>query len=471
MDSRGPATLRGRPHPPAGLPLHSIRVTSPPPAVATGESQLVRAMGVRGLAATTFNVIVGGGIFVLPAIVAADVGARAPLAYVVCAAAMGLIVLCFAEAGSRVALTGGPYAYVETALGPFVGFVGGVLVWLCGTLAVGAIARACVDSVAVFWPALGAAVGRSVVLVLLFASLTWINTVGVRQGTRVIELVTVAKLLPLALLLVAGILAAPAPAPAAAAPAGTTTLGRTVVVLVFAFAGVESALVPSGEVRDPARTVPRALGIAMVSVTALYIAIQFVAERVLGVSGLAAAQGAPLSAAAARAMGPWGGKVIAAGAAVSMLGYLSGMTLAMPRALYAFGRGGYLPRALASVHRTFRTPHVALAVQGAVGLALALTAGFARLAILSNVSVLVLYLLCCIAVLELRRRDVRAGGTPFRVPGGPMVPVAAVAVIVWILAQATLRELSVMGVVLAVCALLFLLTAPRRRALRLASPP
>ena len=430
-------------------------------------------MGVRGLAATTFNVIVGGGIFVLPAIVAADVGARAPLAYLVCAGAMGLIVLCFAEAGSRVSLTGGPYAYVETALGPFVGFVGGVLVWLCGTLAVGAIARASVDSAAVFWPVLGGGVGRSAALVVLFAALTWINTVGVRQGTRVIELVTVAKLLPLAVLLVAGILAAPAPAPAlaSAAPAGTTTLGRTVVVLVFAFAGVESALVPSGEVRDPARTVPRALGIAMVLVTVLYIAIQYVAQRVLGVAGLAAAQGAPLSAVATRAMGPWGGKLIAAGAAVSMLGYLSGMTLAMPRALYALGRDGYLPRAVAAVHRTFRTPHVALAVQGAVGLALALTAGFERLAILSNVSVLVLYLLCCIAAWELRRRDVRAGGIPFRVPGGPLVPVAAVVVILWILAQATLRELSVMGVVIVVCALLFLLTAPRRRALRPASLP
>jgi len=430
-------------------------------------------MGVRGLAATTFNVIVGGGIFVLPAIVAADVGARAPLAYLVCAGAMGLIVLCFAEAGSRVSLTGGPYAYVETALGPFVGFVGGVLVWLCGTLAVGAIARACIDSAAVFWPVLGGGVGRSAALVVLFAALTWINTVGVRQGTRVIELVTVAKLLPLAVLLVAGILAAPAPAPAlaSAAPAGTTTLGRTVVVLVFAFAGVESALVPSGEVRDPARTVPRALGIAMVLVTVLYIAIQYVAQRVLGVAGLAAAQGAPLSVAAAHAMGPWGGKLIAAGAAVSMLGYLSGMTLAMPRALYALGRDGYLPRAVAAVHRTFRTPHVALAVQGAVGLALALTAGFERLAILSNVSVLVLYLLCCIAAWELRRRDVRAGGIPFRVPGGPLVPVAAVVVILWILAQATLRELSVMGVVIVVCALLFLLTAPRRRALRPASLP
>src|SRR5919112_5582793 len=98
------------------------------------EAALVRALGVWGLAASIVNVTVGGGIFRLPSGVAADVGAWAPLAYLACTVAMGLIVLCFAEAGSRVSMTGGPYAYIETAFGPFVGFVCGALLWGCITL-------------------------------------------------------------------------------------------------------------------------------------------------------------------------------------------------------------------------------------------------------------------------------------------------------------------------------------------------
>ncbi|MBX6332720.1 MAG: APC family permease, partial [Gemmatimonadaceae bacterium] len=179
----------------------------------TGESSLMRALGVRGLAATTFNVMIGTGIFVLPAVVAAAMGAAAPLAYLVCAAAMGLIVLCFAEAGSRVSLTGGPYAYVEVALGPFVGFLGGVLLWLVALFASAAVASALVGSAAVFWPVLAHPLPRAALLVGVFALLTAVNVRGVRQGTRLVEIVTVAKLLPLLLLVAAGAFAAPAAPP------------------------------------------------------------------------------------------------------------------------------------------------------------------------------------------------------------------------------------------------------------------
>ena len=86
----------------------------------------VRALGVRQLTASIINVTIGAGIFVLPAAAAATLGAAAPLAYIVCAVLMALIVCCFASAGSRVSLTGGLYAYVEVAFGPFVGFLAGV---------------------------------------------------------------------------------------------------------------------------------------------------------------------------------------------------------------------------------------------------------------------------------------------------------------------------------------------------------
>lgn len=409
---------------------------------------------MRALAATAFNVTVGGGIFVLPAVVAASVGPSGPLAYVVCAAAMGLIVLCFAQAGSRVTLTGGPYAYVEVALGPFVGFLAGALLWLLATLATAAVASAFAGSIAVFWQPLAGALPRAGILALLFAILAALNVRGVRQGARLIEAVTVAKLLPLVAFVVIGAALARGPVPDVLGNVDAGTLGRSVLVLIFAFAGIESALVPSGEVRDPARTVPRALFIAMAGVTVLYIAIQYVAQAILG-PALAHEQQAPLAAAAGVVAGTAGAAVMAVGASISMFGHVSGMTLATPRALYAFGRDGMLPAIFQRVNPRYHTPAVAIVVQCAVTFAVSVTSGFATLAILSNVAVLVLYGLCCVAAWQLERKDVREGGVPFSIPGGALIPALGVAVILWILTSVTFREWAVVVGTLVAASILF----------------
>src|SRR5688572_16782891 len=341
------------------------------PSTLAAEGQLVRALGVRALAATIFNVIVGGGIFGLPSEVARGLGAAAPIAYVVCAIAMGLIVLCFSEAGSRVSLSGGPYAYVEVALGGFVGFLSGVLLWLVISFATAAVASVFAASLAAFFPSLGEQPGRTILLAALFTVLALINVRGVRQGTRLIEIVTVAKLLPLVALVIIGALYVdPTNLEWQRTPA-LGDIGRTSILLFFAFAGIESALVPSGEVRDPARTVPRAIAIAMVGITLLYLALHLVAQGVLG--DRLAGSATPLADAAGVALGPWGRGLILVGAVVSMFGYVSGMTLAIPRALFAFARDGFLPARLASVHPRFHTPHLAIAVQSAIVCALAVS--------------------------------------------------------------------------------------------------
>src|ERR1051325_7132308 len=119
------------------------------------EKSLVRALGVWGLAASIVNITVGGGIFRMPSGAAAALGAAAPVAYIICAFAMGLIVLCFAEAGSRVSLTGGLYAYVEVAFGPFVGFLVGVMLWAGITAGTAAVSSFLADAVVALAPALG----------------------------------------------------------------------------------------------------------------------------------------------------------------------------------------------------------------------------------------------------------------------------------------------------------------------------
>jgi amino acid transporter len=443
----------------------SSPTASAPPHTPAAEPSLVRALGVWGLAAGIFNVTVGGGIFRLPAAAAGMIGPAAPLVYVVCAAVMALIVLCFAEAGSRVSLTGGPYAYVEVVFGPFAGFLAGVLVWMLGTGAVASVATAYAGSVAALVPALASPAARAAVLVATFGLLAWINARGVRQGARLIEVVSVAKLLPLLVLVgVGAFFVAPANLAVAALPSGGE-FARAAIVLIFAFTGVESALVPSGEVRDPARTVPRALAIAMIGVTLLYLGVHVVAQGVLGGAGLAAAKDAPLAAAAGAAMGPAGRYLLLVGATVSMFGYLSGMTLAVPRALYTFGRDGFLPRVVGAVHPTFRTPHVAIWLQSALVCFLAIRSSFETLAVISNLSALLLYLACAVAGWQLRRRNVRqTTGTPFTLPGGPLVPFLTVAVIVWLCTSITRQEWLMVGGTLAVASLLFVATTGRRRA-------
>jgi APA family basic amino acid/polyamine antiporter len=424
---------------------------APPP---SPEASLVRAIGVRQLAAGIVNVTVGAGIFVLPAAVAAGLGAAAPAAYLVCAAAMALVVTSFALAGSRVSLTGGIYAYVEVAFGPYVGFLAGVLQWLMLWLTAAGLLSAFVDQVGLLVPGAGQGLPRAGIILATVGLLAFVNVRGVAIGARVIEGAVVAKLLPLAVFLAVGVFFIQ---PSALAWPGWPeggTLGEAVLLLIFAFVGIEVALVPSGEVRDPHRTVPRAIYLALGVTTLLYLAIQAVAQGVLGAEMAGHAE-APLAAAASRFLGEGGRLLVLAGGAVSMFGYLCGDMLSSPRSLYAFGRDGFLPGALARVHPRFHTPHVAIAAHAFLAAALAISSTFQHLAILSNVSVLTLYFLCCGAALRLVSRPAPGAEPGFTFPGARVIPVAAMAVIVWILAHATSREFAVLGATFAVATLLY----------------
>jgi len=418
------------------------------------DAGLERAIGVRQLTASIINVTIGAGIFVLPAAAAAGLVPAAPIAYVVCALLMALIVCCFAAAGSRVSLTGGVYAYVEVAFGPFVGFLAGILYMLMVTFAVASVASAFAGSVGVMSGAAATPAGRAVVIAVLFAVLAGVNVRGVRIGARLVEVVTAAKLLPLVVFVVAGIWFVDATFLRWPEPPAAAAVGRTAIVLIFAFVGLEIALVPSGEVRDPARTVPRAVFSALGITTTLYLLIQLVAQGLLGPS-MSTYAAAPLAEAAGRVLGPAGRLLVLGGGTVSMFGYVSGDMLGSPRAVFAFARDGVLPAALARVHPRFHTPYVAIAVYAATVAAVAISSSFTQLAVLANVAALTLYLTCVAASYDLQRRDVRAGGIPFALPAGPTIPLLAAVVIVWLLSNATRREFGVEGLVLAVAALFY----------------
>ena len=426
---------------------------------------LVRAIGTFGLAAAIINITIGGGIFRLPANVAASLGAAAPLAYIVCALAMGLIVLCIADAGSRVPLTGGPYAYVGTAFGPYAGFMSGVFLWMLGTFASAAVASVFAASVGQLVPALSGRAGAAIILITAFLFWAIVNTRGVALGSRLNSVATVGKLVPLVLLAVAGLFfISPVNLEWTSAPAAGD-VARTSLLLVFAFAGIEVALVPSGEVRDTARTVPRAIALAMFGITALYILLQVVAQGILGSALPGSAT--PLADAAGVSLGGWARTLLLVGASISMFGHMGGMTLAMPRMIYAFARDGFLPRAFAQLNPATHIPTAAIFLHVALALGLAISGTFERLAILANVSALMMYLGCALAAWQLRRTNATgaegSAATGFRVPFGGVIPWLACAVIAWLLTGLTGGEWIALGVALVVFSLVYL-AATRSRA-------
>jgi basic amino acid/polyamine antiporter, APA family len=432
------------------------------------DALLSRELGTRQLAANVFNYTVGSGIFALPAFAVASLGGAAPLAYVACAVVIGLVVLCFAEAGSRVSLTGGAYAYVETALGPMIGFVAGCLVFTTGASAAAAVATLFIRSALALLPedlraSLGAATPwlTNVLAVAAISLLVLINLRGVRTSARFLEGITLAKLLPLlAFVLVGVFFIDPANLTWEEAPAISAVLS-TAGIVIFAFAGIEGATIPSGEVKDPARTFPRATLLALGAATLLYLAIQFVALGILGLE-LGNDRTTPLASAAAVVAGPFGRAVLIVGAVVSMFGYLSANVLSEPRGLFALSRDGFLPRILTRVHPRYHTPNLAIVVYGALVAAIALTGTFEQLAIFANLAALMVYFLCAVAALVLRRRDVRMAGEPFQIPGGPTVPIAACAAIVWLFYETVQRDqLIALVIVLVVIFALYGLRALR----------
>ncbi|MHB1938051.1 MAG: APC family permease [Acidobacteriaceae bacterium] len=419
-------------------------IVDPHDAPLHADEKLKRVIGPWGLGATALNIAVGAGIFVVPAFVAAILGPTAILAYFICGLAVALVLTCYIEIGSFVTRSGGGVAYVEEAFGPLMGFLAWVM-YSVGyeVIACSALATALLSSVAFWLPPLGHGAPRILALLVLFGGLAAVNIVGVRQGLRVAVATTVAKLVPLLLAVVAGMffmhwreLRWVGWPPAA-------KLGEASLLLFFAFQGIEEALAPSAEIRDPARTVPRAMFGATGTLILLYVALQLVSQGVLG-GELARQTTAPLAAVAGRMIGVAGSTLVLIGVAVSIFGSLAGGMLSTPRAFFLAAEDGMLPAALARVHPRYRTPHVAIVTVAALMFLLAATGGFRRLAILSSVSTLCIYLAICLGALKLRYTRKRMPGA-FRAPGGPVVGILGSAVVLWLLSHSTRVEVGALA--------------------------
>jgi basic amino acid/polyamine antiporter, APA family len=311
------------------------------------------------------------------------------------------------------------------------GFIAGCLVLTTGLFAASGILNGFVQSLFALFNVAAPPWVAKILIAALVAALVGINMRGVRSGARVLETITLFKLLPLVLFVGIGFFfIKPSNLAWTSVPDISTILGSA-GIMIFAFSGIEGATVPSGEVKNISRTVPLAILLALGGITILYLAIQFVALGIMG-TDLAGTGRTPLAAAAGVALGPSARTVMIAAAIVSMFGYLSANMLSEPRGLFAMSRDGFLPAALTAVHPVFRTPNVAIVIYGLLVAVFALIGSFEWLTRFSNLAALSLYFLCAVSTLFLRRRNVRSDGEPFVIPGGPLVPVLACIAVVWL---------------------------------------
>jgi amino acid transporter len=321
----------------------------------------------------------------------------------------------------------------------------------------GAVSTVFADAVGALLPAVSGPVPRAVLLIAVIAGLAVVNIRGAALGSNVSGIATVAKIVPLIAFVVLGLSHVRAENLSLGSFPSLSRLGESGLLLMFAFFGMESALQVSGEVRDGARAVPRAIALAVTGVGVLYISVQLVAQGILG-SALAAPETAkaPLAAAAVQFAGAAGSTLILVAMIVSTFGFMTATMLATPRTLFAFAVDGYLPQPLARVHPAHHTPHVAIAVQGVIVCAIAVTGTYVKLAILADVAILLVYLACCVGAWRLRRLGAGAADKPFTMPAGGVVPWVAAGLILALLARGTAQAWLLTGGVIAAASLAFL---------------
>lgn len=416
---------------------------------------LVRVIGTGALGLSVVNMVVGAGIFVMPGLVAAVIGPAAILAYLICSVTVALVFLCFAEVGSRVSRSGGAYAYVEEAFGPFVGFIASILFWFgYSALADAAITVIMVDSIAIVVPILGESIPRAVFIIALLTFLAAVNVRGVKAGVRLYIFNTLAKLVPLLLLVGAGLFVINIEYLAIPEWPSAASIGASTILLFYAFNGAESALNASGEIQNPSKTVPLGLLLGLGGILLLYVGLQTVAQGVLGPE-LANDTEAPLVAVATAVFGDWGGKMLIAGVVISIYSNLSGDMLGGPRVVFASSLDNNLPRFLGKVHPKYKTPHIAIIFFAVVIGVFALSGTFKYLAVVATGSLLLVDLGVILAVLRLRQRDGLPKDGEFRLPFGPVIPLLSCAIVGWLLLQVPLNEAATIVTLVGACAVIY----------------
>ncbi|MBS1654154.1 MAG: APC family permease [Bacteroidetes bacterium] len=403
--------------------------------------ELKRVIGVSGLAFTIVNFVVGAGIFVLPAIVGVQLGDFAIFGYIFCAVMMASIMLCYAEIGSKITVTGGSYAYVKAAFGEFPSYIINwlfIIAW--SILSDAALINIFADSLSVMFPVFSSGWMRALLFFLSIGFMVVVNILGAKEGVLMVKIITIIKLLPLIGIIILGFTHIQPRALHWEELPSVSTFGNAMLVLFFAFCAFESALGTSGEIKNPQRTVPRGIMLGGLFILVLYLLLQFVTQGVLG-NGMEAAKNAPLAAVADKIIGPVGSKVLLLTAALSCFGNVFADILNGPRMLFAGARDRLFPAFLGKVHSKYATPSRAIIIYATLIFIVSVAGGFQQLAVLASAALLLIYLSVVLATIKLRYKEKPEPGKSFRMPGGMLFPAIAIVTIGWLLTSLKKAEI------------------------------
>ena len=408
--------------------MHEAAATSSSELSRTG---LRRSLSLVDLTAIGLNATVGSGIFLLPDDLFRALGPLSPLAFLLCALGLLPVAFCYADAAARTEATGGPYVYAASAFGSRVGFLVG---WMCFSNAVfsfSAVAAAAAAYAERVLPASAAEVGTKVVAALVVIVFGILNYFGAKPGAWAVRAFTFGKFAVLFLLV--GVLlpevelsqAATAQTSGAVGTAGSGGFLAALFMAMFALQGFEVVPVPAGEAKAPREKAPVAVLTTLLAAASLYVVVQFV--LVFSYGDLARPSDAPLADAAV-ALSPALGLVVAIGALISTLGFVSGSALGTPRYLFAMAADRHLPSALAALHPRFRSPHVAVVVTCALALLLVVPFDYRMLIGMSNVAVAVQYGSTCAAVFQSAVREPSVPRRSLRLTMGALGALGSIAV-------------------------------------------
>jgi len=397
-------------------------------AVSPGDQPTLRpSLGLTHATAMVVGTIIGASIFVQPS----EITRQLPSVGAIVAAwvAAGLLTiagaLVSAELASAFPQTGGVYIFLKEAFSPAAGFLWGwAMLWSMHSGIIAAIAVVFARYLGVFVP-LGDT-GLRVAAVALILGLSAVNIAGVRHGGRVQNVFTAAKLAAIVVLVAAGVGWSAQLPPAAVSTAPVTAHGLILAVAagLFAYGGWHMVTYTAGETIDAARTIPRALLIGTVVVTACYAGLNAIYLRVLPLDAVRASS--HVAADAAQALfGAAGAKIVAGLVLVSTFGAVNGIILVGPRVYYSMARDGLIFERLGAVHPRFRTPHVALALQAVVASVLAATNTYGALFSRVVYTEWIFFAAMAWGLMRLRRRP--SYRPSYRVPLYPVVPIVFIA--------------------------------------------
>ncbi len=405
------------------------------------KENLNRSISRLGFAALAINGLIGAGIFVLPASAAKASGMFSPWMFVFCGLLMGTVVLSFASLSSYFKGTGGPVVYAQEAFGSAVAFQTGWLLYVGRVTALAANSNALLFYLALIHP--GFAVGLthditlSAIIILLAAS----NVFGVRNAMGTVNIITFLKLVPLLLFIIMGVGYIRPHDLFSMADFNADSFDSSLLLLIYAFIGFESAVIPAGEAREPRKDIPRALILTLLFTTLLYFLIQSVSVAVLP---QIASSTSPLSDAAAKIMGSLGALMMTVAAIISITGNLASVMVAAPRMTYALSINGHLPKWFGEVSERFKVPAHSIYFMASLALILALTGSFVKLAIISSLARMIGYGVCMASLPIISARSTLKTDL-FKLPGGPMIPLVALGVTIWLSLQASPKSWLLTG--------------------------